>query len=119
MKEPEKKTFSIREVADLLKENEHTLRYWESEFPELIEPRRHKRGVRAYQESDIDDLRLVKYLVRDCGLTLDGARKKLKNNKEEEVKKAKIMHRLRSIREELKGLRDAMREAERQLTITN
>ena len=115
-KEPEKNFFSIREVADMLKENEPTLRYWESEFPEVIAPRRYGRGVRAYQESDIENLRLVKYLVRDCGLTLDGARKKLKNNKEEEEKKAKIMHRLCSIKEELKGLGEAMREAER---ITN
>ena len=119
MKEAEKKYFSIKEVADLLKENEPTLRYWESEFPGLVAPRRNARGVRAYRKSDIEDLRLVRYLIRDCGLTLDGVRKKLKNNKEDEEKKAKIMQNLYSMREELKALKDAMREAERELTIDN
>jgi len=111
MKEAEKKFFSIKEVADLLKENETTLRYWESEFPEVIAPRRNARGVRSYMENDIEDLRLVRYLIRDCGLTLDGARKKMKNNQEEAQKKAKIMQHLYSIREELKGLAKAMNEA--------
>ena len=110
MIEPEKKHFSIKEVAELLKENEPTLRYWESEFPEVIVPRRNARGVRSYMENDIEDLRLVRYLIRDCGLTLEGARKRLKNNKEEAQKKAKIMQHLASIRLELKSLMKAMNE---------
>ena len=111
MIDPEKKRFSIKEVADLLKESEPTLRYWENEFPEVIVPDRKGRGVRSYKEKDIEDLRMIKYLVRDCGLTLEGARKKMKTHKEEAQKKAKIMQHLHSIRDELKGLVKAMNDA--------
>ncbi|MDR0744252.1 MAG: MerR family transcriptional regulator, partial [Tannerella sp.] len=61
--------YSIREVASDLDENESTLRYWEGEFRDVISPRRNDRGVRFYSEKDVNDVRLIKYLIRDCGLT--------------------------------------------------
>ena len=110
--------FSIKEVASLLDESEPTLRYWEKEFQYVITPKRNKYGARFYTESDIDDVRLIKYLIRDCGLTLDGVRKRLKNNKDGAVKQAKVVQYLRSIRAEIKALGEALYEAEN-LTIVN
>jgi DNA-binding transcriptional MerR regulator len=105
--------YSIKEVASALEEVESTLRYWEGEFPDTISPHRNKRGVRFYSEKDMDDVRLIKYLIRDCGLTLDGARKRLKNNKEGAVKQARVVAYLKNIKAELKSLQKAMDEVEK------
>jgi len=105
--------YSIKEVAASLHEPESTLRYWEDEFPEVITPNRNERGVRFYKESDIDNVRMVQYLIRDCGLTLDGVRKKLKNNKDSAVKQAKVVLRLKNIKAELKALSEAMGHVEK------
>ena len=94
-------------------ETESTLRYWESEFQEVISPNRNERGVRFYTEKDIEDVRLVKYLIRDCGLTLEGARKKLKNNKENAERQAKIVNHLKNIRAEAKALDEALSYVEK------
>jgi DNA-binding transcriptional MerR regulator len=104
-----KQFYTIKEVADLLKENEPTLRYWEGEFKEIIKPQRKARNVRAYLEKDIDNLRILKHLIRDCGLTLDGARKAMENDMEGVKKKAKIMQNLHAVRDELIELKAAMK----------
>lgn len=105
--------YSIKEVASLLGEAEHTLRYWEGEFQDVISPRRNERGVRFYTEKDIEDIQLIKHLIRDRRLTLEGVRKKLKNNKDVTARQAKVVYRLRNIRAELKALGEAMDEAEK------
>ena len=71
---------SIGEVAEMLNVNQSLLRFWENEFPEL-RPAKNKRGTRSYTQKDIDLLRRIHYLSKDCGLTLDGVRQQLKNDK--------------------------------------
>jgi DNA-binding transcriptional MerR regulator len=105
--------YSIKKVASTLEETESTLRYWEGEFPDVISPRRNKRGVRSYSEKDMDDIRLIKYLIRDCGLTLEGVRKRLKNNRESAEKHAKVVAYLKNIRTGLKSIQKALDEAEK------
>jgi len=105
--------YSIKEVSDLLDEPETTLRFWEDEFPEVIAPKRNDRGVRFYKENDIENIRMVKYFVRECGLTLDGVRKKLKNNKESAAKQAQLVMRLKNIKEELKALAASFADVEK------
>lgn len=60
--------------------NTSLLRYWETEFPEL-RPAKNKKGTRSYTQKDIDLLRRIHYLTKECGLTLDGARQQLKSDK--------------------------------------
>ena len=100
--------FSIKEVASLLGEAESTLRYWEKEFQYVISPKRNENGARFYTENDIEDVRLIRYLIRDCGLTLDGVRKRLKNNKDGAVRQAKVVQHLKNIRAEIKAFGEAM-----------
>jgi len=111
----EKIYYTIREVAAQLSEPESTLRYWEDEFSDMIQPTRNERGVRLYKESDIQDIRLIQHFIRDSGLTLDGVRKKLKNNKEGAIKQANVILRLKNIRAELKSLNDALNEVDKGL----
>ena len=92
--------YSIGEVAEMLGLSETLLRYWEKEFPSIT-PKKAGRNVRQYSQEDIDQLRLVRHLVKDKDMKLAAARKALKNNKDGAERDAEIVARLRSIREEL------------------
>jgi len=72
--------YSIGEVAEMLGVNQSMLRFWEGEFKEL-RPAKNKKGTRSYTAQDIELLRRIHYLTKECGLTLDGARQQLKNDK--------------------------------------
>ncbi|MDR0349320.1 MAG: MerR family transcriptional regulator [Tannerella sp.] len=101
--------YSIREVARQFGLNESTLRFWEKEFEE-ISPRKNEKGTRYYGKEDIEMIRLIYHLVRERGLTLAGARQKLKENKDLAINQAEISNRLKIIRHELVSLIDAIKE---------
>ena len=82
MKKSSKAYKTIGEVAEILeldsignKKNTHTIRYWESEFkqikPIIINKRRH------YDDKNIDVLKKIKFLLKDKGMTISGAKKHL------------------------------------------
>jgi len=97
---------SISEVAQIFGVNESTLRFWEKEF-EIISPRKTEKGTRFYKKEDIDAVRLVYHLVKERGLTLAGAKQKLKDNKETVIQQEEIVTRLKQIKEELLDLKAA------------
>lgn len=99
--------FSIREVAERFGLNESTLRYWEKEFDELA-PRKTPKGTRYYTEDDIELVRLIHHLLKVRGMTIDGARRKLKDNKETTINQIQIIEKLKTIRTELVALRNAV-----------
>ena len=47
-------------------------------------------------------------LVKERGMTLPGARQKLKDNREATIRNFEIIDRLKQIRQELIGMRDAL-----------
>ena len=98
--------YSISEVAQMFDVNESTLRFWEKEF-DIIHPRKTEKGTRYYKQEDLDAVRLVYHLVKERGLTLAGARQKLKNNKEATVRQEEIVNRLKQIKEELTQIKKA------------
>jgi MerR HTH family regulatory protein len=55
----------------------HTLRYWEREFAEFLNPVRTAGGQRRYGPEDIQTLFLIKRLLRDEMFSIAGARKHL------------------------------------------
>lgn len=103
MEKEEKMFYRISEIAEMFKVNESLLRYWEKEFPQ-ISPKTNNRGVRLYRKEDIDAIGLIYYLVKERGMTLQGARRKLKDNKENTVRNYEVVRRLKSIREQLLAL---------------
>ena len=97
---------SISEVAQLFGVNESTLRFGEKEF-DIINPRKTAKGTRFYTKEDIDAVRLIYHLVKERGLTLAGAKQKLKDNKDTVIRQEDIVNRLKAIREELNKLKEA------------
>ena len=79
---------SIGEVAKLLnlinkkngKLNTHTIRFWEKEFKQ-IKPKILTGNRRYYNQSSIEVLKKVKYLLKEQGMTINGVKKLLNNDK--------------------------------------
>ncbi|MDD4631221.1 MAG: MerR family transcriptional regulator [Proteiniphilum sp.] len=92
--------YSIQEVADHFAVNVSLLRFWEKEF-ENIHPKKTAGGTRQYTREDIREVEIVYHLVKEKGMTLDGARQTLKSSKDEEVKRAEAVARLTEIKKEL------------------
>ena len=99
--------YSISEVARMFNVNESLLRYWEKEFP-IISPKKAGGNIRQYRKEDIENIRLVYHLVKEKGMTLQGAKLRLKANKEKTVQTAEVVDRLKQIREELVKLRKSL-----------
>lgn len=101
--------YSITEVADMFGVNPSLLRFWEKEFPQIA-PKTGSRGVRQYRKEDVEVVRLVYHLVKEKGMTLPGARQKLKDNKESTVRNFEIINRLREVKEELLAIKKELDE---------
>ena len=99
--------YSISEVAGMFDVNESLLRFWEKELPQL-RPKKGGRGIRQYRKEDIETVKLIYHLVKERGMTLPGARQRMKDNKEATLRNFEIVERLRSIREELIGMKEAL-----------
>ena len=99
--------YSISEVARMFDVNESLLRYWEKEFP-IISPKKAGGNIRQYRKEDIENIRLVYHLVKEKGMTLQGAKQRLKMNKEKTAQTVEVVNRLKEIREELVKLRKSM-----------
>ena len=99
--------YSIGEVAGMFNVNESLLRYWEKEFP-MISPKKAGGNIRQYRKEDIENIRLVYHLVKEKGMTLQGAKQRLKVNKEKTAQTAEVVSRLKEIREELVKLRKSL-----------
>lgn len=95
--------YSIQEVADHFAVNISLLRFWEKEF-ENIKPKKTKGGTRQYTKEDVMEIAVVYRLVRDKGLTLEGARQALKTNKTDEDLRIEALSRLVEIKKELKSM---------------
>ena len=80
-KSVEKLYWSIGEVAGQLQVNTSVLRYWEKEFG-VLRPRRDSKGDRSYTRDDIRKLQMIRYLLKDRGFTIQGAREHLRSDPE-------------------------------------
>ncbi|MFK4765709.1 MerR family transcriptional regulator [Desulfobaculum sp. SPO524] len=73
------RTYRIGQAARKLNLNTSVLRYWESEFPQ-IQPIRTRKGQRLYTDEHIEQLTLIRHLLHEEGMTIEGARKKLERD---------------------------------------
>jgi len=103
--------YSIKEVASRFGINESTLRYWETEFKN-IHPRKNGKGARYYTQDDIKEVELVHHLLKEKGLTLVGARKRIKENKEGSDQRLEVIRRLQAIKEQLLEIKSQLDQVE-------
>lgn len=99
----DKMIYTIGEVASLLGESVSCIRYWTNSFPEQLSPKRNAKGNRLYSPEDLEVLRNVQYLLKDKGLTIEGAVKQFSDD-------TSLVERRRKAVESLKGIREALVE---------
>lgn len=104
-KKVEKLYYSIGEVAEMFNVNASLIRYWEKEF-DIIKPHKNKKGNRFFTIEDIENFHLIYYLVKELGLTLKGAQKKLKENKESTINNFETVKTLKEIKTMLLEIRE-------------
>ncbi len=80
--------------------NTSHIRFWEKEF-DILKPKKNAKGNRFFTKEDIANLHIIYNLVRERGMTLKGAKQKLKDNKENTIKNIEVIAKLQSIKSEL------------------
>jgi DNA-binding transcriptional MerR regulator len=103
----EKLYYTIGEVAEMFNVNTSLIRFWEKEF-EMIRPKKNKKGNRLFTRQDIDNFHIIYHLVKENGMTLKGAKKKMKENKEDTEYNFEIIKSLESIKELLIEVRESL-----------
>jgi DNA-binding transcriptional MerR regulator len=106
-KKVEKLYYSIGEVAEMLEVPVSTIRFWENEF-DILKPMKNKKGNRLFTPADIKNLKILHHLVKEEGMTLSGAKKKLEIKWDETDYKYEINESLQNIKSLLLDIRDNM-----------
>ena len=96
------------EVAQELGENASAIRYWSNYFEKFIKPQRNAKGNRLYHPDDIETLKQIQYLLKNQGLTLEGAKQRLTEDRRSVDKRVKALGKLKEIREQLVQVRKAL-----------
>ena len=109
--EPRKMFYSMGEVAEMFDVRPSLLRYWEGEF-DILKPKRNKKGNRLFTPADVENLKLIYHLVKERGMTLEGAKRAMKRNRGGSAltRDAELLERLQTIRAALAEVRDGLRE---------
>lgn len=97
----EKLYYTIGEVSQELDVNASLVRFWAGKFPEFIKPARNKKGNRLFTARDMANFKVIYYLVKERGMTLEGAAKRMKDNITGEDKRVEVISRLTAIKEKL------------------
>ena len=100
--------YSIGEVAGMLGENISLVRFWTNSFERFIKPVRTGKGNRQYTEKDIETLRQIHFLVKEKGLTLDGAAKELSASRASVENRVKALESLKEIRSQLMAIKKSL-----------
>ncbi len=103
-KETVKLFYTIGELATRFKVNASLIRFWEKEF-DIIRPQKNKKGNRLFTQEDVDNFHIIYHLVKERGYTLQGAKDKLKENKEDTVNNVEVVKSLNGIKEFLLELK--------------
>jgi DNA-binding transcriptional MerR regulator len=106
-KKVEKLYYSIGEVAGMFKVNASLIRFWEKEF-DIIKPKKNKKGNRFFTRQDIDNIQLIYHLVKERGLTLSGAKKKLRDNREDTNNNYEVIRTLTQIKSMLLEIKESL-----------
>ncbi len=96
-REVEKLYYSIGEVAKMFDVNNSLIRFWEKEF-DILKPKKNKKGNRLFTKEDVENIKIIYHLVKERGYTLQGAKDKLKDNKNDISENVEVIKYLEDVR---------------------
>lgn len=97
---PEKRYYSIGEIARAFNVNASLIRFWEKEF-DVLKPKKNAKGNRMFTPEDLKNLKNIYHLVKEKGFTLDGAKDFLKNSRKTPLNTLEIIEKLELIKKQL------------------
>jgi DNA-binding transcriptional MerR regulator len=104
---PEKRYYGIGEVAKAFGVNTSLIRFWEKEFS-ILKPKKNAKGNRKFTPEDLKNLKLIYYLVKERGFTLEGAKTHLKEEKQKTLTNFEIISKLESIKNQLTNIKSQL-----------
>ncbi|MFT5668510.1 MAG: DNA-binding transcriptional MerR regulator [Vicingaceae bacterium] len=99
--------YSIGEVSKMFNVNTSLIRFWEKEFS-ILKPKKNAKGNRLFTQKDVDNLHVIFNLVKERGFTLDGAKKKMKENKDDSLNEVEMLKSLKKVRSFLLDLKEEL-----------
>ena len=100
---------TISEVSAMFDVNASLIRFWEKEF-DIIKPRKNAKGNRLFTQQDIDNIGLIHHYVKERRLTLEGARQKIKQNRDDAEHTFQIVQSLKKVRAMLLEIKENIGE---------
>ncbi len=104
---PDKRYYSIGEVAKAFNVNASLIRFWDKEF-DILKPKKNAKGNRMFTPEDVKNLKLIYHLVKERGFTLDGARTHLRQGQKKTLDKYEIISKLESIKIQLTNIKNQL-----------
>jgi DNA-binding transcriptional MerR regulator len=101
---PEKRYYSIGELAKAFDVNASLIRFWDKEF-DILKPKKNAKGNRMFTPEDVKNLQLIYHLVKERGFTLDGARVHLKEGQKKTMDTFEIIRKLEAIKTQLVNIK--------------
>lgn len=103
-----KMIYTMGEVAQMLGENPSAIRYWSNYFEKFVKPQRNAKGNRLFHPEDIETLKQIQFLIKNQGLTLEGAKQRLTEDRRSVDRRVKALASLKAIREQLVQVRKSL-----------
>lgn len=104
---PEKRYYSIGELAKAFDVNASLIRFWDKEF-DILKPKKNAKGNRMFTPEDVKNLQLIYHLVKERGFTLDGAKGHLKEGQKKTLDKFEIIRKLEGIKVQLTNIKNEL-----------
>jgi DNA-binding transcriptional MerR regulator len=104
---PEKRYYSIGELARAFNVNASLIRFWDKEF-DVLKPKKNAKGNRMFTPDDVKNLQLIYHLVKERGFTLEGAKVHLKEGQKKTMDKFEIIRKLEAIKTNLINLKNEL-----------
>ena len=104
---PEKRYYSIGELATAFNVNTSLIRFWDKEF-DVLKPKKNAKGNRMFTPDDVKNLQLIYHLVKERGFTLEGAKVHLKEGQKKTLDTFEIIRKLEGIKNNLVNIKNQL-----------
>jgi DNA-binding transcriptional MerR regulator len=104
---PDKRYYSIGELATAFDVNTSLIRFWDKEF-DILKPKKNAKGNRMFTPEDVKNLQLIYHLVKERGFTLEGAKTHLKEGQKKTLDKFEIIAKLETIKSQLTNIKNQL-----------
>jgi DNA-binding transcriptional MerR regulator len=104
---PDKRYYSMGEIAKAFDVNQSLIRFWDKEF-DILKPKKNAKGNRLFTPEDVKNLQLIYHLVKERGFTLEGAKVHLKEGQQKTLDKFEIIRKLEAVKAQLLSIKNEL-----------